>query len=113
MYQDWDENLLLRRNRASEIVAEYNAAYGQEPEERSDILRRLFKHVGKGVYFDQTLRCEFGDGISIGDGVIGGPDCILYDGGGITIGDYTLIGPRVAIYTSNHATVAAERVAGG
>lgn len=113
MYQDWDEDLLRRRIRASAIVAEYNASYGRDLEERSDILRPLFRHLGKGVHFEQTLRCEFGDGISIGDGVIVGPDCILYDGGGITIGEQTLIGPRVGIYTSNHATVAAERVAGG
>jgi maltose O-acetyltransferase len=113
LYQDWDEDLLRRRSRASEIVAEYNASYGRELEERSDILRRLFKHLGRGVHFEQTLRCEFGDGISVGDGVIVGPDCILYDGGSITIGNNCLIGPRVGIYTSNHATDAAERVAGG
>jgi maltose O-acetyltransferase len=113
MYQDWDRDLLARRIRAAEIMTEYNSSYGQEDEERNEILRRLFKHVGEGVYFEQTLRCEFGDRISIGDGVIVGYDCILFDGGGITIGNHCGIGPRVAIYTSNHATDPDERVAGG
>jgi maltose O-acetyltransferase len=124
MYQDWDRGLILRRVKAVEVMKEYNASYDkmfddsddtpyqQVLEERSDILRRIFKHVGRGVHIEQTLRCEFGDRISIGDGVNVGCDCIMFDGGGITIGDQTYIGPRVAIYTSNHATDPDERLAG-
>jgi maltose O-acetyltransferase len=113
MYQDWDEGLIARRFRAEAVMNEFNAAYGQEPETRNEIIRRLFKHVGKGVYIELALRCEFGDGISIGDGTIVGNDCIMFDGGGIKIGNQCLIGPRVGIFTSNHAIDPEERVAGG
>lgn len=90
----------------------YNASFGQAPALREALLREVISHAGGGAHFEPTFRCEFGDGISVGEGFFANFDCVMLDGGGITIGDRVLLGPRVGLYTSNHALDPAERAAG-
>lgn len=73
----------------------------------------MLKSIGKGVHFEPNFRCEFGFNITIGDNFYANFDCVMLDGGVIDIGNNVLFGPRVGIYTSNHATNAKERAAGG
>ena len=113
IYDDLAPELLVRRTRAAALTSAYNASYGRPSAERLEILRQLFARCGANAHFEPTLRCEFGDGITIGDNFVANYDCVLLDGGGITIGDSVLFGPRVAVYTSNHLLVAAERIVGG
>lgn len=112
MYNDLTKELIEARERTVFLTNEYNNSFGKSSEEREAILRKLLKSIGKGVHFEPVFRCEFGYNISIGDNFYANFDCIMLDGGGIEIGDNVLFGPRVGIYTSNHATDAAERVAG-
>lgn len=100
------------RERAVFLANEYNGSYGRPAGEREEILRRLLKSVGEDVHFEPSLRCAFGDGISIGDHFYGDFDCMLVDDGEITIGDHVCFGPRVGIYTREYAIDAQEREAG-
>lgn len=112
MYNDLNEELVKARERAVFLTNEYNMSFGKPAEEREEILRKLLKSIGKDVYFEPVLRCEFGYNISIGNHFYANFDCIMLDGGGIEIGDNVLFGPRVGIYTSNHAVDAWERANG-
>ena len=112
MYNDLTEELIEAREKTVFLTNEYNSSFGKSSAEREEILRRLLKSIGKGVYFEPTFRCEFGYNISIGDSFYANFDCVMLDGGGIEIGDHVLFGPRVGIYTSNHAIDARERAAG-
>ncbi|MFE9206365.1 sugar O-acetyltransferase [Micromonospora sp. NPDC007230] len=113
MYNDLTDELVQARQRAVLLTTEYNDSFGQPPEQREAILRRLLRAVGRECHLEPMFRCEFGFNISVGDHFYANFDCVMLDGGGITIGDHVLFGPRVGIYTSNHAVDAAERAAGG
>ena len=113
MYNDLTEELIKARENAVLLTNEYNNSYGQSAGKREQILKKLFHSVGKNVYFEPNMRCEFGYNISIGNHFYANFDCVMLDGGGIEIGDNVLFGPRVGIYTSNHAIDAQERIAGG
>ena len=113
MYNDLTEELIKARENAVLLTNEYNNSYGQSAVKREQILKKLFHSVGKNVYFEPNMRCEFGYNISIGNHFYANFDCVMLDGGGIEIGDNVLFGPRVGIYTSNHAIDAQERIAGG
>lgn len=112
MYNDLTQELIKARENAVLLTNEYNNSYGQSAEKRERILKKLFQSVGKDVYFEPNMRCEFGYNISIGNHFYANFDCVMLDGGGIEIGDNVLFGPRVGIYTSNHAIDAQERIAG-
>lgn len=112
MYNDLTKELIEAREKAVFLTNEYNASFGQPPEVREAILKKLLKSIGTDVHFEPTFRCEFGYNISIGNHFYANFDCVMLDGGGIEIGDYVLFGPKVGIYTSNHAVDAGERANG-
>ena len=112
MYNDVTPELIEARREAVELTNEYNASYGQAPEIREPILKRLLGHVGESAFFEPGFRCEFGFNISVGKNFYANFDCILLDPAPIMIGDNVLFGPRVSIYTARHAYDAKERAAG-
>lgn len=112
MYNDLTVELVQAREQAVLATNAYNASFGKPAEVREALLRNLLQHIGTGVHFEPTFRCEFGFNISVGDNFYANFDCVLLDGGGITIGNNVLFGPRVSIYTSNHAIDPEERAAG-
>ena len=112
MYNDLTPELVEARKVAVELTDAYNASYGQEPEVREEILKKLLKKVGDGAFFEPGFRCEFGFNITVGKNFYANFDCILLDPAPIEIGDNVLFGPRVSIYTSRHAFDPKERAAG-
>lgn len=112
MYNDLTPELVAARKAAVDLTDEYNASYGEEPEVRGAILRKLVKYAGEGAFFEPGFRCEFGFNISVGKNFYANFGCVMLDPGEITVGDNVLFGPRVSIYTARHAFDAKERAAG-
>lgn len=112
MYNDLTQELVDARKRAVDLTDGYNASYGESPEVREAILRKLVKHAEEGAFFEPGFRCEFGFNITLGKNFYANFGCVLLDPGEIIIGDNVLFGPRVSIYTSRHAFNAQERAAG-
>ena len=112
IYNDFDPDLFNRRVEAKKLFRIYNRTEDDETDKRSDIMRRLFKAVGKNVWIEPDFRCEFGKNISIGDDVYINFGCVILDCGQVKIGNQVLIGPNVGIYDANHALDAEERMDG-
>ena len=112
IYNDFDPDLFNRRVEAKKLFRIYNRTEDDETDKRSDIMRRLFKAVGKNVWIEPDFRCEFGKNISIGDDVYINFGCVILDCGQVKIGNQVLIGPNVGIYDANHALDAVERMDG-
>ena len=112
IYNDFDQDLFNRRVEAKKLFRIYNRTEDDETDKRSDIMRRLFKAVGKNVWIEPDFRCEFGKNISIGDDVYINFGCVILDCGQVKIGNQVLIGPNVGIYDANHALDAVERMDG-
>ena len=112
IYNDFDRDLFERRVEAKQLFRAYNRLADDEMEKREDIMRRLFRSVGKGVWIEPDFRCEFGKNIVIGDDVYINFGCIMLDCGLISIGSGTLIGPNVGLFSGNHSLDPDEREAG-
>lgn len=112
MYNDLTPELVEARKHTVLLTNLYNNSFGQPSEQREALLRELLGSIGQRVHFEPTFRCEFGQGIDIGDDFYANFDCIMLDAGGIQIGNQVLFGPRVGIYTANHAIHPTERAAG-
>lgn len=113
MYNDKHEVFLNARKKAVKLTKKYNALYGEDEEQRTQLLKDLLGSVGEEAFFEPDFRCEFGKNIHLGERFYANFDCILLDGAEIHIGDDVLFGPRAGIFTTNHAIDSAERVAGG
>lgn len=113
IYNDFAEDLFNRRVWAKKLFRAYNRLDDSEVEKRNDIMRKLFKSVGKNVWIEPDFRCEFGRNITIGDNVYINFGCVILDCGQVTIGSGTLIGPNVGLFSGNHTTDPVERAAGG
>lgn len=112
-YNDFDRDLFDRRVRAKRLFRAYNRTDDDETEARAQIMRELFRQVGKNVWIEPDFRCEFGKNITIGDDVYINFGCVILDCGQVVIGSGTLIGPNVGIFSGNHTLDAEERAAGG
>lgn len=112
VYDDFDRNLFNRRVEAKKLFRAYNRTADDETQARADIMRRLFKAVGRNVWIEPNFRCEFGKNITFGDDVYVNFGCVILDCGPVTIGNQVLIGPNVGIYDANHALDAQERMDG-
>ncbi len=113
IYNDFAADLFDRRVEAKKLFRAYNRLEDDEVDKRNDIMRRLFKSVGRNVWIEPDFRCEFGKNISIGNDVYINFGCVILDCGQVRIGDNTLIGPNVGLFSGNHTTDAKERAAGG
>lgn len=113
IYNDFDEDLFERRVAAKKLFKAYNKTDDEEVELRNQIMRQLFKSVGKNVWIEPDFRCEFGKNITVEDDVYINFGCIILDCAEVTIGSHTLIGPNVGLYAANHSVDAAERINGG
>ena len=112
VYDDFDRDLFNRRVEAKKLFRAYNRTADDEKQARADIMRRLFKAVGRNVWIEPDFRCEFGKNITFGDDVYVNFGCVILDCGPVTIGNQVLIGPNVGIYDANHALDAQERMDG-
>ena len=113
VYNDFDEDLFKRRIEAKKLFRMYNKTDDEEVNLRSDIMKQLFKKVGKNVWIEPEFRCEFGKNIIIEDDVYINFGCIILDCAEVIIGSHTLIGPNVGLYPVNHSIDAEERINGG
>lgn len=113
IYNDFAADIFERRVEAKKLFRAYNRLEDDEVDKRNDIMRRLFKSVGRNVWIEPDFRCEFGKNISIGNDVYINFGCVILDCGQVCIGDNTLIGPNVGLFSGNHTTDAEERAAGG
>lgn len=113
IYNDFDEDLFNRRVEAKKLFKAYNKTDDEEVELRNQIMKKLFKSVGKNVWIEPDFRCEFGKNITIEDDVYINFGCIILDCAEVTIGSHTLLGPNIGLYPVNHSTDATERINGG
>ena len=112
VYDDFDDDLFLRRVEAKKLFKAYNKTSDDEMEERKTLLSKLFHSVGNGVHIEPDFRCEFGKNIIIGDQVYINFGCIILDCAEVTIGNNVLIGPNLGIYAVNHGLDPEERIVG-
>lgn len=113
IYNDFDRDLFARRVEAKKLFRSYNLTEDSEVEKRYVIMRKLFKSVGERVWIEPDFRCEFGKNITVGDDVYINFGCVILDCGQVSIGNGVLIGPNVGIFSGNHVTDAEERAEGG
>ena len=101
-YKAFGKELLTERQKAKEIIFDFNALRPTEIEKRDTMIKSLFGKT-KGTFFiEPPFRCDYGYNIEIGENFYSNYNLIILDCAKVTIGDNVLIGPNVGIYTAGH-----------
>lgn len=106
LYDATDPALVARRERARVLWQRYNMTRDLET------LRELLGALGENAMIEPPFFCDYGEQISLGDGVFVNMNCVFLDPAAITIGAQSFLGPAVQLYTATHPLDARERVAG-
>lgn len=107
-----DIELKKMRVHCSKVIFELNQIDNSQKDERFELLKNLFAHLGKDTNIKSYFQCDYGSNIYLGDNVFINYNCVFVDVGKITIGDNTFIGSQVGIYTAHHPLDPSERIKG-
>lgn len=101
-YRPGDPELAADAQRARAWMVRYNTTLAASADERRVLLRELLAHVGAGAVIRPPFFCDYGQHISVGDGVFLNFNCVILDVAPVSIGDLTQVGPGVQFLTADH-----------
>ncbi|MFG6149574.1 sugar O-acetyltransferase [Halobacillus sp. B23F22_1] len=112
LYKSWDEELVYERQRARQLLHEYNHSKVTEEHYRGQILQDLFGSSGEGAFVEPMFQCDYGYNIHVGDHFFANFNCVFLDVCPIMIGDRVMFGPNAQVYTATHPLSKEERATG-
>ncbi len=111
LYNPNDIKLLAKRIKTRMLVDRFNKTHAWNIPRRMHLIKRIFPNGPyKTVFFEPTIKTEYGINVTYGKNFYMNFDCTLLDVAPITIGDNVMFGPRVVVATPMHPLVAEERM---
>jgi acetyltransferase-like isoleucine patch superfamily enzyme len=99
---NYDNELIAERQRAKEILFEYNLLHPNKQDEKRELLKLLLGKTGNEFAFTPPFHCDYGYNIEVGENFYANMNLVILDGAKVTIGDNAFIAPNVGIYTAGH-----------
>ena len=93
---NYDPEILADRERAKELLYDYNRLRPSEQIRRTELLKKLLGKTGENLIIEPPFACDYGYNI-------------ILDGAKVCIGDNAFIAPNVGIYTAGHPLDASDR----
>lgn len=107
-----DKDLLQAREKAKEILYDYNLLRPGMQTEKKQMLKSFLGRTGENFIFEPPFFCDYGYNIEIGENFFANMNFIVLDGAKVTIGSNVFIAPGVGIYTSGHPFDVEQRISG-
>lgn len=102
LYLAFGEELFSDRQRAKDLVFEFNNLHPNKVSERNKIIEKLLGSVGEGFFIEPPFRCDYGYNIKWGARSYSNYNLVILDCADVIIGDDVLIGPNVSIFAAGH-----------
>ena len=112
LYLSFGEELFTERQRAKELLFDFNALRPSMVTERNTILKDLLGFMGENIFIEPPFRADYGYNISFGNRSYSNYNLTVLDCAKVTIGDDVLIGPNVNLFTAGHPIAVEERLSG-
>ena len=97
------------KEKAQELLYEYNNTRPSENEKRSNILKELFGTCSPLTFVEPNFKCDYGFNIHTDGLVFINYNCVMLDTSPIHIGKNTFIGPGTCLSCAGHAIHPLER----
>jgi acetyltransferase-like isoleucine patch superfamily enzyme len=102
LYQAFTEELSRERQKAKELLWEYNLSPPGAIEKRKEIITRLLGKVSSNFWIEPPFYCDYGYNITIGENFYANYNCTILDCAQVIIGDNVMCGPNVSLFTAGH-----------
>lgn len=99
---NYDAEILADREKAKELLYEYNLLRPSQKEEKKQLLQLFLGKTGGNVIIEPPFACDYGYNIEVGENFFANMNCVILDGAKVQIGDNVFIAPNVGIYTAGH-----------
>jgi len=99
---NYDKEIVADRERAKEMLYEYNHLHPKKQDERSQLLRLLIGKTGDNFAIEPPFYCDYGYNIEVGENFFANMNLVILDGAKVTIGNNVYVAPNVGIYTAGH-----------
>lgn len=111
-YLAFCDELVGDRDRAKEVLFEYNKLRPSASERRTELLKQFLGSTRQQLLIEQPFYCDYGYNIHVGENFYANMGCTILDEAKVTFGDNVLLAPNVSIYTAGHEVNVARRVDG-
>lgn len=111
-YKAYGNELFKDRQKAKEILFEFNNLPPSKIKERHILVKDLFGKTNGGFFIEPPFRCDYGYNITIGKNFYSNYNFTVLDASKVSVGDHVMIGPNVSLITVNHPTDADSRAEG-
>lgn len=101
-YKAFGKELFLERQKAKELLFEFNNLPPSKIKDRHQLIKPLFGKTKGTFYLEPPFRCDYGYNIEIGKNFYANYNFTILDAAKVKIGDHVLIGPNVSLITVNH-----------
>ena len=102
---NYDPEILADRERAKELLYDYNRLRPFEQIRRTELLKKLLGKTGENLIIEPPFACDYGYNIEVGENFYANVNLVILDGAKVCIGDNAFIAPNVGIYTAGHPLV--------
>ncbi len=99
---NYDTEILADRERAKELLYDYNRLRPSQQGERTQLLKQLLGKTGNNLIIEPPFACDYGHNIEVGENFYANVNLVILDGAKVSIGDNAFIAPNVGIYTAGH-----------
>lgn len=99
---NYDTEILADRERAKELLYDYNRLRPSQQGERTQLLKQLLGKTGNNLIIEPPFACDYGYNIEVGENFYANVNLVILDGAKVSIGDSAFIAPNVGIYTAGH-----------
>ena len=99
---NYDTEILADRERAKELLYDYNRLRPSQQGERTQLLKKLLGKTGNNLIIEPPFACDYGHNIEVGENFYANVNLVILDGAKVSIGDNAFIAPNVGIYTAGH-----------
>lgn len=106
---NYDRELLSDISKCSDLCYEFNKIKPSDRKSQSEMLKKIFKSMGKEVYVNAPFWCDYGYNTTVGDYLFVNHNCYILDGGKVTFGDHVFVGPDCVFTTAEHALDVQQR----
>lgn len=106
---NYDEEILADRDKAKELLYDYNHLRPSQKEEKTQLLKAFLGKTGNNLIIEPPFACDYGYNIEVGENFFANMNCVILDGAKVRIGSNVFIAPNVGIYTAGHPLEAEPR----
>lgn len=109
LYDANDAELTAARLHCKDLCHEFNGVRPSHTAEQEALIRRILGRTGRRLCVTAPFWCDYGCNIAVGENFYANHGCVMLDCAGITFGDNVFIGPNCVFSTAGHPTDAATR----